>query len=56
MKILKKASIMTSKKNIEHMQTERDAPFLVKLHYAFTTGDRLHLVTGEYIKLYSHRN
>jgi hypothetical protein len=58
MRILKKASIMKSKRNIEHVNTERhvfqtlhDAPFLVKLQYAFTWDERLHVVVGENVKL-----
>jgi ribosomal protein S6 kinase alpha-5 len=60
MKILKKSSVVKDKKTIEHTRTERhvleavhERPFLVALHYAFQTDDKLYLILGENIKLYT---
>ena len=51
MKVLKKANIVQKKKTTEHTRTERQvletvrqAPFLVTMHYAFQTPAKLHLV------------
>ncbi|XP_041353534.1 ribosomal protein S6 kinase alpha-5-like [Gigantopelta aegis] len=51
MKVLKKASIVQKTKTTEHTKTERQvlesirqSPFLVKLHYAFQTDAKLHLI------------
>eukprot|EP00794_Sanderia_malayensis_P019939 gene19939-21892_t len=51
MKVLKKASIVQKAKTTEHTITERSVlaavracPFIVKLHYAFQTEAKLHLV------------
>ena len=53
MKVLKKANIVQKKKTTEHTRTERQvletirqAPFLVTMHYAFQTPAKLHLVLG----------
>lgn len=53
MKVLKKASIVQKTKTTEHTKTERQvleairqAPFLVRLHYAFQTEAKLHLILG----------
>ncbi|KAF6024131.1 RPS6KA5 [Bugula neritina] len=53
MKVLKKATIVTKTKTTEHTKTERqvleairNCPFLVKLHYAFQTDAKLHLILG----------
>ncbi|KAL7065328.1 hypothetical protein AAHC03_04685 [Spirometra sp. Aus1] len=49
MKVLKKASIVTSAKDTAHTKTERNIlemikhPFLVQLHYAFQTPGKLYL-------------
>eukprot|EP00944_MAST-04C_sp_MAST-4C-sp1_P015522 g15522.t1 len=49
MKVLKKEHVM-KKKQIAHTQTERSVlgsirhPFIVRLHYAFQTGEKLHFV------------
>eukprot|EP00735_Rhodelphis_limneticus_P014091 TRINITY_DN807_c0_g1::TRINITY_DN807_c0_g1_i1::g.25283::m.25283 TRINITY_DN807_c0_g1::TRINITY_DN807_c0_g1_i1::g.25283 ORF type:complete len:395 (+),score=100.76,sp/P54644/KRAC_DICDI/51.80/2e-122,Pkinase/PF00069.20/1.7e-73,Pkinase_Tyr/PF07714.12/9.7e-31,Pkinase_C/PF00433.19/5.7e-11,Kinase-like/PF14531.1/5.2e+02,Kinase-like/PF14531.1/0.00044,APH/PF01636.18/0.042,Kdo/PF06293.9/0.11 TRINITY_DN807_c0_g1_i1:85-1185(+) len=49
MKVLKKANIL-QKKQVEHTKTERHVlgtikhPFIVTLHYAFQTPDKLHFV------------
>jgi serine/threonine protein kinase len=55
MKVLVKADIVKSAKTAEHMITERQvleavrhSPFLIGLHYAFQTDDKLHLILGEY--------
>jgi len=57
MKVLKKAEIVCKKKVAEHTMTERsvletirDSPFLVTLHYAFQSNSKLHLVLGKYNK------
>jgi ribosomal protein S6 kinase alpha-5 len=57
MKVLKKS---VKPKEKERIIAERDilekaggCPFLVGLHYAFQTRTHLHLVMGEYIKLYT---
>lgn len=48
-KVLKKRHIL-KKKQVRHARTERsvleylDHPFIVKLHYAFQTGEKLHFV------------
>lgn len=48
-KVLKKRHIL-KKKQVRHAKTERsvleylDHPFIVKLHYAFQTGEKLHFV------------
>ena len=54
MKVLKKASIVQKRKTTEHTRTERqvlesirDSPFLVTLHYAFQTDAKLHLILGQ---------
>ncbi|XP_055373325.1 ribosomal protein S6 kinase alpha-5 [Condylostylus longicornis] len=51
MKVLKKAAIVQKKKTAEHTKTERQvlelirsSPFLVEMHYAFQTEERLYLV------------
>lgn len=51
MKVLKKASIVQKQKTLEHTKTERQvlesirqSPFLVTLHYAFQTATKLHLI------------
>ncbi|KAG8199935.1 hypothetical protein JTE90_006182 [Oedothorax gibbosus] len=51
MKVLKKATIVQKQKTLEHAKTERQvlesirqSPFLVTLHYAFQTDSKLHLV------------
>ncbi|TPX40195.1 hypothetical protein SeLEV6574_g06740 [Synchytrium endobioticum] len=51
MKVLKKASIVVHSKMHEHTQNERTileevqhCPFIVNLHYAFQTADKLYLV------------
>ena len=53
MKVLKKANIVQKKKTTEHTRTERQvletirqSPFLVTMHYAFQTPAKLHLVLG----------
>eukprot|EP00947_MAST-08B_sp_MAST-8B-sp1_P004623 g4623.t1 len=49
MKVLKKQYVI-KKRQVEHTKTERSVlgsvqhPFIVKLHFAFQTGDKLHLV------------
>lgn len=55
MKVLKKASIVQKTKTTEHTKTERQvleairqAPFLVRLHYAFQTEAKLHLILGNF--------
>eukprot|EP00041_Stephanoeca_diplocostata_P032120 m.1020680 g.1020680 ORF g.1020680 m.1020680 type:complete len:848 (+) comp24088_c0_seq4:224-2767(+) len=63
MKVLKKATIETSAKTMEHTQAERSileaiqkGPFLIQLHYAFQTDDKLHLIL-DYVsggELFSH--
>ena len=54
MKVLKKAEIVCKQKVAEHTMTERsvletirDSPFLVTLHYAFQSNSKLHLVLGK---------
>ena len=54
MKVLKKATIVQKRKTTEHTKTERQvlqtirqSPFLVTMHYAFQTASKLHLVLGE---------
>ena len=54
MKVLKKASIVQKQKTLEHTKTERQvlesirqSPFLVTLHYAFQTATKLHLILGK---------
>lgn len=56
MKVLKKAAIVQKTKTTEHTRTERqvleairESPFLVKLHYAFQTDAKLHLILGKVI-------
>eukprot|EP00095_Tigriopus_kingsejongensis_P004202 maker-scaffold208_size258758-snap-gene-1.27 protein:Tk04202 transcript:maker-scaffold208_size258758-snap-gene-1.27-mRNA-1 annotation:"ribosomal protein s6 kinase alpha-" len=51
MKVLKKATIVQKRKTTEHTRTERQvlqtirqSPFLVTLHYAFQSSSKLHLV------------
>lgn len=58
MKVLKKASIVQKQKTLEHTKTERQvlesirqSPFLVTLHYAFQTATKLHLILGKCILL-----
>lgn len=53
MKVLKKASVVAKQKTLEHTKTERQvlesirqSPFLVSLHYAFQTATKLHLILG----------
>ncbi|GFY63841.1 ribosomal protein S6 kinase alpha-5 [Trichonephila inaurata madagascariensis] len=63
MKVLKKATIVQKQKTLEHAKTERQvlesirqSPFLVTLHYAFQTDSKLHLVL-DYIcggELFTH--
>ncbi|XP_023234095.1 ribosomal protein S6 kinase alpha-5-like isoform X2 [Centruroides sculpturatus] len=60
MKVLKKASIVQKQKTLEHTKTERQvletirqSPFLVTLHYAFQTDAQLHLILGKYILYFS---
>jgi hypothetical protein len=60
MKVLQKNRITKTEKNIKHMKAEREVfnyvggcPFLTNLHYAFQTKEKLHLVLGEYTKLYA---
>ena len=55
MKVLKKAAILQKAKTAEHIKTERQVlesirqiPFLVSLHYAFQSDAKLHLVMGLY--------
>ena len=60
LKQLKKASIVHKSKTTEHTITERqvlesirDSPFLVTLHYAFQTDSKLNLILGKWqISLY----
>ena len=54
MKVLKKAAILQKAKTAEHIKTERQVlesirqiPFLVSLHYAFQSDAKLHLVMGK---------
>jgi serine/threonine protein kinase len=50
MKVLKKASIVVHRKDCEHTMNERSIleavrhPFIVKLHYAFQTPQKLYLL------------
>ncbi|KAJ3211982.1 serine/threonine protein kinase psk1 [Entophlyctis luteolus] len=50
MKVLKKATLVIHTKTVEHTKNERDIlsqlahPFIVKLHYAFQTPERLYLI------------
>ncbi|KAI8616588.1 kinase-like domain-containing protein [Chytriomyces sp. MP71] len=50
MKVLKKATLVIHTKSIEHTQNERSVlsqlvhPFIVKLHYAFQTPEKLYLI------------
>jgi len=63
MKVLKKANIVQKKKTTEHTRTERQvletirqSPFLVTMHYAFQTQAKLHLVL-DYVRggeLFTH--
>jgi ribosomal protein S6 kinase alpha-5 len=53
MKVLKKSAILQKAKTAEHIKTERQVlesirqiPFLVSLHYAFQSDAKLHLVMG----------
>ncbi|XP_071162584.1 ribosomal protein S6 kinase alpha-5-like [Mytilus edulis] len=65
MKVLKKAAIVQKTKTTEHTRTERqvleairESPFLVKLHYAFQTEAKLHLIL-DYVsggELFTHLN
>ena len=55
LKQLKKASIVHKSKTTEHTITERqvlesirDSPFLVTLHYAFQTDSKLNLILGKW--------
>lgn len=55
MKVLEKSKIVGSKKTIEHTLTEREvleavrsSKFLITMHYAFQTTEKLHLVIGMY--------
>ena len=55
MKVLKKAAILQKAKTAEHIKTERQVlesirqiPFLVSLHYAFQSDAKLHLVMGSF--------
>ena len=59
MKVLKKAAILQKAKTAEHIKTERQVlesirqiPFLVSLHYAFQSDAKLHLVMGLFDKIY----
>ena len=54
MKVLKKATIVQKRKTTEHTKTEREvlqtirqSPFLVTMHYAFQTESKLHIVLGK---------
>lgn len=54
MKVLRKANIVQKTKTTEHTRTERQvlesirqSPFLVSLHYAFQTDAKLHLILGK---------
>ena len=56
MKVLKKAAILQKAKTAEHIKTERQVlesirqiPFLVSLHYAFQSDAKLHLVMGLFV-------
>jgi serine/threonine protein kinase len=58
MKVMIKRELYTRTDAIQHAKEERlvfekirGAPFLVNLHYAFHTNEKLYLVMGEYIKL-----
>jgi hypothetical protein len=60
MKVVQKNRIVKNEESIKHMKAEREAfnyvggcPFLTNLHYAFQTKEKLHLVLGEYTKLYA---
>ncbi|CAF3165882.1 unnamed protein product [Rotaria sp. Silwood2] len=65
MKVLKKAAILQKAKTAEHIKTERQVlesirqiPFLVSLHYAFQSDAKLHLVM-DYVnggELFTHLN
>eukprot|EP00040_Diaphanoeca_grandis_P034080 m.209899 g.209899 ORF g.209899 m.209899 type:complete len:865 (+) comp33055_c0_seq1:152-2746(+) len=65
MKVLKKATIELHGKTEEHTKAERTilesiqkGPFLVKLHYAFQTNDKLHLIL-DYVsggELFTHHS
>ena len=50
MKVLKKASILRSKKDIQHTKAERSIleevrhPFICELYYAFQTSGKLYLI------------
>ena len=53
MKVVRKAALLQKPKTAEHTRTERQvleviraSPFLVKLHYAFQTEQKLHLILG----------
>lgn len=54
MKVLKKASIVSSPKDTAHTKAERNileaikSPFIVDLIYAFQTGGKLYLILGIY--------
>ncbi len=59
MKVLKKATIVQKRKTTEHTKTEREvlqtirqSPFLVTMHYAFQTESKLHIVLGRLVFLF----
>lgn len=63
MKVLKKAAILQKAKTAEHIKTERQVlesirqiPFLVSLHYAFQSDAKLHLVMGMSLIIFNSRN
>jgi len=60
MKVVQKNRITKTETSIKHMKAEREVfnyvggcPFLTNLYYAFQTKEKLHLVLGEYTKLYA---
>lgn len=54
MKVLKKATIVTSPKDTAHTKAERNileaikSPFIVDLIYAFQTDGKLYLILGKF--------
>ena len=58
MKVVRKAALLQQPKDAEHTRTERQvleviraSPFLVTLHYAFQTDQKLHLILGTLLLL-----